>query len=76
MYMYKNTSKTNAMELTQMSEKIRDIKYEISMKCNKLKVLRLNKQEEKEEEFDLRPKGPSVGVPLVELKKGTEVLER
>jgi hypothetical protein len=42
MYMYKVTSKPAAQELAQTGDKIRDIKYQISLKCSKLKVLKLN----------------------------------
>ena len=43
MYMYKVQSKSRGLEMSQMSEKIRDIKCQISVKFSQLKMLKLSK---------------------------------
>lgn len=43
MYMYKTRSQVRETEINQINEKIRDIKCQISFKYNKLRRLKLNK---------------------------------
>ena len=50
MYMYKSPSKPRALELSQMNEKIRDYKYQISLKHNQLKVFKFNRELNQEAE--------------------------
>ena len=75
MYMYKVSSKSRSMEMSQISEKIRDLKYQISLKYNKLKMVKLSKEQEEVKE-EKKKKPLIINVPLVELKKGVEILEK
>ena len=76
MYMYKVQSKSRGVELSQVSEKIRDLKYQISLKYNRLKVLKLNKELAETDDDKKQKESVAVNVPLVELRKGAELLER
>ena len=43
MYMYRVPSKPRSLEMEQISQKIRDIKYQVKLKYSQLKVLKMNK---------------------------------
>lgn len=69
MYMYKSRSPAREIEISQMSEKIRDLKYQISLKYSRLKGIKMSLEKEGITVKKIQMAG--VNVPLLELKKGT-----
>lgn len=43
MYMYRIPSKAKSLEMEQICQKMRDIKYQVKLKYSQLKVLKMNK---------------------------------
>ena len=56
--------------MEQMSQRIRDIKYQVKLKYNQLKVLKMNNETMEDEKEEDKKRPASVDIPLVELKKG------
>jgi hypothetical protein len=76
MYMYKSRSPARELEISHINEKIRDLKCQISFKYNRLRGLKLNREAIDEPLTSQRLQSTMGNVPLLELKKGAEVLEK
>lgn len=74
MYMYKVRSPTTENELDHLSEKIRHIKIRVNNKYTQLKFLRMSREgrKQKKQEYNCSP----LTIPLDDLKRGAEVLEK
>jgi hypothetical protein len=75
MYMYKVSSPTNDNELDQLSEKIRHLKIRVNNKYTQLKFLKMSKEGRKVTKKQ-QSSYSELKVPLDDLKKGAEVIEK
>jgi len=75
MYMHKVRSPTSELELDQLNERIRQLKMQVSNKFNQLRFLKLNKVTEGETMNSVN-NFATIKLPLVDLRKGAEVLEK